>query len=203
PRGGRPAPRRAVRGGTIDPGALGEGMIATVRPTRQLEGAIKVPGDKSISHRALILGSIASGESRVRGLSPGADVQSTASCLRAMGVEIDGSIVRGRGMDGLRASSRPLDCGNSGTTMRLLAGLLAAQRFSSELIGDESLSRRPMDRVVDPLRQMGATAAWPPLRVGGGQGLHGIEYRPTLPRAQVKSAVLVAGLYSKGQTHDV
>ena len=175
-------------------------MIATVRSARKLEGAITIPGDKSISHRALMLGAVASGESRVRGLSAGADVQSTASCLRAMGVEIDGSIVRGRGMDGLRASSRPLDCGNSGTTMRLLAGLLAAQRFSSELIGDESLSRRPMDRVVDPLRQLGATAAWPPLRVGGGQGLHGIEYRPPLPSAQVKSAVLLAGLYAEGKT---
>jgi len=175
-------------------------LIATVRSARKLEGAITIPGDKSISHRALILGAVASGESRVRGLSAGADVQSTASCLRAVGVEIDGSIVRGRGMDGLRASSRPLDCGNSGTTMRLLAGLLAAQRFSSELIGDESLSRRPMDRVVDPLRQMGATAAWPPLRVGGGQGLHGIEYRPPLPSAQVKSAVLLAGLYAEGKT---
>ena len=171
-----------------------------MRSARKLEGAITIPGDKSISHRALILGAVASGESRVRGLSAGADVQSTASCLRAVGVEIDGSIVRGRGMDGLRASSRPLDCGNSGTTMRLLAGLLAAQRFSSELIGDESLSRRPMDRVVDPLRQMGATAAWPPLRVGGGQGLHGIEYRPPLPSAQVKSAVLLAGLYAEGKT---
>jgi len=175
-------------------------LIATVRSARKLEGAITIPGDKSISHRALMLGAVASGESRVRGLSAGADVQSTASCLRAMGVEIDGSIVRGRGMDGLRASSRPLDCGNSGTTMRLLAGLLAAQRFSSELIGDESLSRRPMDRVVDPLRQLGATAAWPPLRVGGGHGLHGIEYRPPLPSAQVKSAVLLAGLYAEGKT---
>ena len=159
-----------------------------------------MPGDKSISHRALILGAVASGESRVRGLSAGADVQSTASCLVALGVEIDGSIVRGRGMGGLRASSGPLDCGNSGTTMRLLAGLLAAQGFSSELIGDESLSRRPMDRVVDPLRQMGATAAWPPLRVGAGQGLRGIEYHPAVPSAQVKSAVLLAGLYAEGKT---
>ncbi|OLD53446.1 MAG: 3-phosphoshikimate 1-carboxyvinyltransferase [Actinobacteria bacterium 13_1_40CM_2_66_13] len=174
--------------------------MATVRSARRLEGAITVPGDKSISHRALILGAVASGDSRVRGLSAGADVQSTASCLGALGVEIDGSIVRGRGMGGLRASSGPLDCGNSGTTMRLLAGLLAAQGFSSELMGDESLSRRPMDRVVDPLRQMGATAAWPPLRVGAGQGLHGIEYHPPVPSAQVKSAVLLAGLYAEGKT---
>ena len=118
-------------------------MIATVRPTRRLEGAIKVPGDKSISHRALILSSIATGESHVRGLSAGADVQSTASCMRALGVDIDGSRIGGVGMSGLRAADGGLDCGNSGTTMRLLAGLLAAQPFVSELMGDESLSRRP------------------------------------------------------------
>ena len=175
-------------------------MIATVRGARRLEGAITVPGDKSISHRALILGAIASGESQIRGLSPGADVQSTAACLRAMGVEVEGSLVRGAGVGGLEAAEGPLDCGNSGTTMRLLAGLLAAQPFTSELAGDESLSRRPMDRVVEPLREMGANAAWPPLRVGGGAGLHGIEYQPPVPSAQVKSAVLLAGLYAEGET---
>jgi 3-phosphoshikimate 1-carboxyvinyltransferase len=175
-------------------------VIATVRSARKLEGEITVPGDKSISHRALILGGIASGESRLRGLSTGADVQSTAGCMHALGVEIDGSRVRGRGMDGLRAASGPLDCGNSGTTMRLLAGLLAGHRFASELVGDESLSRRPMERVVEPLRQMGASAAWPPLRVGGGQQLRGIEYHPPVPSAQVKSAVLLAGLYAGGMT---
>ena len=175
-------------------------MIATVRNARRLHGAIQVPGDKSISHRALILGAIATGDSRVRGLSPGADVASTAGCLRELGVDVDGSHVRGVGIDGLQAPARVLDCGNSGTTMRLLAGLLAAQRFASELVGDESLSRRPMDRVVEPLRQMGAAAGWPPLRVGGGGSLHGIEFHPPVPSAQVKSSILLAGLYAEGET---
>lgn len=175
-------------------------MIATVRGARALQGSVKVPGDKSISHRALMLGSIADGESRVRGLSPGADVHSTASCMRALGVEIGDGVVRGRGMRGLRAASGPLDCGNSGTTMRLLAGLLAPQDFESTLVGDESLSRRPMDRVVKPLREMGANAGAPPLRVGGNPRLHGIEYATPVPSAQVKSAVLLAGLYAEGET---
>lgn len=175
-------------------------MIATVRRARGLQGSIKLPGDKSVSHRALILGAIADGQSSVHGLSRGADVESTASCLRALGVDIEGSTVAGRGMRGLRASPEPLDCGNSGTTMRLLAGLLAAQEFESELAGDASLSRRPMDRVVEPLRQMGARASWPPLRVGGEATLHGIEYSTPVPSAQVKSAILLAGLYADGQT---
>ncbi|HEX7265488.1 MAG TPA: 3-phosphoshikimate 1-carboxyvinyltransferase [Candidatus Dormibacteraeota bacterium] len=175
-------------------------MIATVRQARRLEGDIKVPGDKSISHRALILGSIADGESRLRGLSTGADVQSTATCMRALGVAIEDSMVRGVGMHGLVVSADALDCGNSGTTMRLLAGLLSAQNFSSELRGDESLTERPMDRVVDPLREMGADARWPPLVVGGQVPLHGIEHRPKVPSAQVKSAVLLAGLYAEGPT---
>ncbi len=175
-------------------------MIATVRPARKLEGEITLPGDKSISHRALILGAIASGPSQVRGLSTGADVKSTAACLRALGVEVGDSDIAGRGMRGLRAAAAPLDCGNSGTTMRLLAGLLAAQDFASELGGDESLSRRPMDRIVGPLREMGAAAGWPPLRVGGKTPLRGIEYRAPVPSAQVKSAILIAGLYAEGRT---
>jgi 3-phosphoshikimate 1-carboxyvinyltransferase len=175
-------------------------VIATVRRAHSLEGSIKVPGDKSISHRALILGSIAHGDSEVHGLSSGADVQSTASCMRALGVEIEDSVVHGRGMRGLHPANAPLDCGNSGTTMRLLAGLLAAQEFESELIGDESLSKRPMDRVVKPLREMGALADWPPLRVGGQAHVHGIEYATPVPSAQVKSAVLFAGLYAEGET---
>ena len=175
-------------------------MIATVRGRRSLEGSIRVPGDKSISHRALIFGSIADGDSTVRGLSTGADVRSTASVLRALGVEIDDATVHGRGMRGLHPPAGPLDCGNSGTTMRLLAGVLATQAFESELTGDESLSRRPMARVVDPLREMGARAAWPPLRVGGETGLHGIEYFSPVPSAQVKSAILLAGLYADGET---
>lgn len=176
-------------------------MIATVRRPRRLEGTVKLPGDKSISHRALILSSIAEGWSRVHGLSGGADVKSTAACLRALGVEVEDAAVNGLGMDGLRAARGPLDCGNSGTTMRLLAGLLSAQAFQSELHGDESLSRRPMDRVVKPLVAMGAEAHWPPLRVGGrGLPLHGMEHAMTVASAQVKSAILLAGLYATGTT---
>jgi 3-phosphoshikimate 1-carboxyvinyltransferase len=173
-------------------------MIATVRRARKLDGEIRVPGDKSISHRALILGSIATGRSRLRGLSPGADVQSTRRCMQELGAELDGSTLEGRGLRGLHRASGPLDCGNSGTTMRLLAGLLAAQDFESELIGDQSLSRRPMDRVIAPLREMGARASWPPLRVGGQAPLHGFSHTMTKPSAQVKSALLIAGLFADG-----
>jgi 3-phosphoshikimate 1-carboxyvinyltransferase len=175
-------------------------MIATVRKAQRLEGEVELPGDKSISHRALILGALADGWSRIHGLSVGADVQSTAACVRALGADIEDSAVRGFGLDGVRKPSSPLDCGNSGTTMRLLAGILAAQGFVSELTGDDSLSRRPMDRVVKPLLEMGAHAQWPPLRVGGRLPLHGIEYRMPVPSAQVKSALLLAGLFADGVT---
>ena len=175
-------------------------MIATVRRARKLDGAIRVPGDKSISHRALILGSIASGRSRLGGLSPGADVQSTRRCMQELGAELDGVMLDGRGLHGLHAADGPLDCGNSGTTMRLLAGLLAAQQFESELVGDESLSRRPMDRVVAPLREMGARASWPPLQVGGQAPLHGFGHTMAKPSAQVKSAILIAALFADGMT---
>jgi 3-phosphoshikimate 1-carboxyvinyltransferase len=175
-------------------------VIATVRRARRLVGHIKVPGDKSISHRALILGSIASGRSRLRGLSPGADVQSTIRCMQELGAVVDGSLLEGCGLHGLHSAAGPLDCGNSGTTMRLLAGLLAAQEFESELIGDESLSRRPMDRVVAPLREMDARASWPPLVVGGQAPLHGFSHTMTVPSAQVKSAILIAGLLADGPT---
>ncbi len=161
---------------------------------------MRLPGDKSISHRALILGALADGWTRVHGLSTGADVLSTARCLRALGAEIEETAVRGFGLDGVRKAEGPLDCGNSGTTMRLLAGILAAQNFVSELTGDESLTRRPMDRVVKPLREMGAQAQWPPLRVGGRVPLHGIEYRMPVASAQVKSALLLAGLFAEGTT---
>jgi 3-phosphoshikimate 1-carboxyvinyltransferase len=175
-------------------------VIATVRKARRLEGDVKLPGDKSVSHRVLILGAIADGETRFRGLSLGADVKSTASCIQALGVEITNSTVRGVGMDGLVAAAGPLDCGNSGTTMRILAGLLAAQPFESELTGDESLSRRPMDRVAAPLREMGAMASWPPLRVGGKTPLRGITYAMPISSAQVKTAILLAGLFAEGPT---
>ena len=161
---------------------------------------MRPPGDKSISHRALILGAIASGRSRLRGLSTGADVASTARCVGALGAALDGSALSGCGMHGLHQAAGVLDCGNSGTTMRLLAGLLAAQEFASELTGDESLQGRPMDRVVAPLIEMGAHAEWPPLRVGGRLPLHGIDYAQPVASAQVKSAILLAGLFAKGTT---
>ena len=137
-------------------------MLATVRGARRLEGEIHVPGDKSISHRALILNAVADGAATVSGLSGAADVASTASCLRALGVPIEEGRVEGRGLHGLKPASGPLDCGNSGTTMRLLGGLLAGQPFASTLLGDASLSKRPMERLAAPLRLMGAHAECAP-----------------------------------------
>ncbi|PIR19638.1 MAG: 3-phosphoshikimate 1-carboxyvinyltransferase, partial [Elusimicrobia bacterium CG11_big_fil_rev_8_21_14_0_20_64_6] len=174
----------------------------------RLEGEARVPGDKSVSHRALILGAMASGETVIEGLSSGADVASTRTCLEALGVEITGASpslrVRGRGLGGLKAPEKPLDAGNSGTTMRLLAGVLSGHPFSSRFVGDESLTRRPMRRVAEPLGLMGATislseAGTPPLTVSGG-ALQGIEYATPMASAQVKSAVLLAGLHAKGET---
>ncbi|MDQ6898658.1 MAG: 3-phosphoshikimate 1-carboxyvinyltransferase, partial [Candidatus Dormibacteraeota bacterium] len=141
----------------------------------------------------------AHGRAQVRGLSQGADVASTAGCLRALGVEMGEGWVEGRGLAGLRPAPGPLDCGNSGTTMRLLAGLLAGRPFPSTLIGDHSLSRRPMDRVVLPLRMMGAAAEQGPLRVGG-RPLCGISYASPVASAQLKSALLLAGLSAEGRT---
>lgn len=175
-------------------------MNAIVRSPRRLEGEVRLPGDKSISHRALILNAIAGGPARITGLSPGADVASTAGCLRSLGVEVMEDRVVGRGFDGLDEPAGPLDCGNSGTTMRLLAGLLAGRPFTVTLTGDESLSQRPMERVAAPLRLMGARADTEPLRVGGRGPLSGIEYRSPMPSAQVKSAILLAGLSATGTT---
>jgi 3-phosphoshikimate 1-carboxyvinyltransferase len=175
-------------------------VIARVRAARRLQGEVHLPGDKSISHRALMLNAVADGEACVDGLSGGADVASTAGCLKALGVEIEHGRVAGRGMAGLREPAGPLDCGNSGTTMRLLAGLLAGLPFPVTLVGDGSLSRRPMDRVVAPLRLMGANAETGPLRVGGAAPLRGIRYESPVASAQVKSAVLLAGLSADGET---
>jgi 3-phosphoshikimate 1-carboxyvinyltransferase len=175
-------------------------LIATVRRPQSLEGEVRPPGDKSISHRAIILGALATGQSRLRGLSAGADVGSTARCVQALGANLDGSTLNGCSMRGLHQAAGALDCGNSGTTMRLLAGVLAAQEFTSELTGDESLRRRPMDRVVSPLSEMGAHAEWPPLRVGGRLPLQGIAYTQPVASAQVKSAILLAGLFADGAT---
>jgi 3-phosphoshikimate 1-carboxyvinyltransferase len=176
-------------------------VIARVTRPPRLEGVVRLPGDKSISHRALILNAVAGGTARVSGLSSGADVDSTAGCLRSLGVELEDGHVEGVGLEGLSPARGPLDCGNSGTTMRLLAGLLAGQAFESTLVGDESLSSRPMERVVEPLRLMGASAELNPLRVGGGgHSLSGIDYEQQVPSAQVKSAILLAGLYARGRT---
>ncbi|MFM7785529.1 MAG: 3-phosphoshikimate 1-carboxyvinyltransferase, partial [Gammaproteobacteria bacterium] len=166
--------------------------------------------DKSISHRSVMLGSIAEGRSEIEGFLVGEDSLATLAAFRAMGVRIErpspGRVtVHGVGLRGLRAAGQPLDLGNSGTSMRLLAGLLAGQSFDSELIGDASLSRRPMARVADPLRAMGAcidTAELgrPPLRIHGGQSLRGIDYDMPVASAQVKSSLLLAGLYAHGTT---
>jgi 3-phosphoshikimate 1-carboxyvinyltransferase len=179
----------------------------TVEPAVALAGRVALPPDKSVSHRAAILAALAEGESEIVGFPDAADPQSTLSCLRALGVETgEGErslIVRGVGPRGVRAPAGPLDCGNSGTTMRLLAGVLAGQPFSSVLTGDASLSRRPMDRVAEPLRRMGARVSLEgdhaPMKIEGGR-LRGIEYRLPVASAQVKSCVLLAGLLADGAT---
>ena len=173
-----------------------------------LRGEIRMPGDKSVSHRALILGALADGKTEALGLAPGADVRSTRSVLEALGVKIEGSgadaTVHGRGLGGLAAHAGELDAGNSGTTMRLMAGALAGHAFLSRLSGDASLCRRPMGRVAVPLRLMGAAVeltkeGTAPFTVVGGE-LKGREYRMPVPSAQVKSAVMLAGLHAAGRT---
>ncbi len=182
-----------------------------VRPRdRSLEADLEVPGDKSVSHRALLLAALAAGTSRLRGLAPGRDVASTRSALERLGVEVregpdDWVEVSGRGVGGLVEPEDVIDCGNSGTTMRLLAGVLAGHGFLSVLTGDASLRRRPMARVLDPLREMGALAigraedSLAPLVIRGGP-LRAVTWRPPVASAQVKSAVLLAGLHARGTT---
>jgi len=179
------------------------------RPAAALHGSVVVPGDKSVSHRSMMLSAIAEGTSHIRGFLEGEDTRATAAVLAQLGVSIEAPsagerIVHGVGLHGLRASTKPLDCGNAGTGMRLLAGLLAGQTFDSTLVGDESLSKRPMRRVTDPLAKMGAQidtqAGLPPLHVRGGRTLHGIRYELPVASAQVKSALLLAGLYAEGST---
>lgn len=181
----------------------------TSHPARALMGSVRVPGDKSVSHRALMLGALAEGASHIRGFLEGEDTRATAAVLQQLGVRIetpaDGErVVHGVGLHGLKGTTQLLDCGNAGTGMRLLAGLLAGQAFDSTLIGDESLSRRPMRRVTDPLARMGAKIdtqdGLPPLQVRGGQTLQGISYTLPVASAQVKSALLLAGLYAQGET---
>ena len=179
------------------------------KAAKGLKGQLAVPGDKSISHRAVMLGSIASGNTEIHHFLQGADCLSTISCFRRMGVEIENRgnmvVVHGKGMRGLSAPSGMLDCGNSGTTMRLMSGILAAQPFPSTLTGDASIQKRPMKRIMEPLTQMGAHIlslrenGCAPLRIKPGK-LHGIHYHTPVASAQVKSAILLAGLYSDGPT---
>jgi 3-phosphoshikimate 1-carboxyvinyltransferase len=179
-------------------------------PGGVFRGRLRVAGDKSISHRSVMLGSLADGVTHVTGLLEGEDVLSTLAAFRAMGVQAKGPdqgrlTIQGVGLHGLRPPAQPLDMGNSGTAMRLMAGILAGQKFDSVLIGDESLSKRPMKRVSDPLAKMGAhidtnEGGRPPLKVKGGQKLHGIEYKMPMASAQVKSCLLLAGLYADGET---
>jgi 3-phosphoshikimate 1-carboxyvinyltransferase len=178
-----------------------------IHPARNVLGAIRLPGDKSISHRYAMLAAIAEGKSRLRNFSTGADCASTLSCLGQLGSVIGrgpDATIEIQGRERLLRPSDSLDCGNSGSTMRMLAGILAGHDFESQLHGDESLSRRPMARVMVPLRQMGAEIRGtendrPPLRMRGGR-LCPIEYKMPVPSAQVKSAVLFAGLFTQGQT---
>jgi 3-phosphoshikimate 1-carboxyvinyltransferase len=178
-------------------------------PGGQVSGETTVPGDKSISHRAVMLAAIADGTSVIRGFLDGEDCRATAAAFEAMGVRMeresaDCLAVHGVGMHGLRAPAAALDLGNSGTAMRLLAGILCAQSFDSVLIGDASLMRRPMERVAAPLRYMGAdvrtNAGRPPLAVAGGRALRGATHLLDVASAQVKSAILLAGLYAHGRT---
>jgi 3-phosphoshikimate 1-carboxyvinyltransferase len=184
-------------------------MIRTITPVSNMEGSIVLPGDKSISHRALIFASLADGKSQIHNLSQGKDVMSSKQCLSAMGVEIkwDGSdtVVYGMGLHSLKKPVHRLDAGNSGTTMRLLSGLLAAQTFESTLTGDASLQKRPMERIVTPLRLMGARiepkeGLLAPLSFKGSRLLNPIDYDSPVASAQVKSCVLLAGLFADGQT---
>ncbi|MBQ3104572.1 MAG: 3-phosphoshikimate 1-carboxyvinyltransferase [Lachnospiraceae bacterium] len=174
-----------------------------------LRGELVVPGDKSISHRAVMLGALAHGKTRIRHFLQGADCLSTISCFRRMGIRIDQNeeevIIHGKGLHGLTAPDKALDCGNSGTTMRLLSGILCGQPFHSRLTGDASLCRRPMGRIITPLRMMGADIEseaqnqCAPLLIQSAP-LHGIRYTSPVASAQVKSALLLAGLYADGDT---
>jgi 3-phosphoshikimate 1-carboxyvinyltransferase len=182
--------------------------VKRIAPAGSLVGHIAVPGDKSISHRAVLIGSVCEGETSVTGFGRSADTEATVSAVRALGVEVleeevDALRVRGVGLRGLREAAEPIECGNAGTLLRLLPGLLAGQRGRFELTGDESLRARPVDRVADPLRRMGARVkarkGLPPLVIEGG-ALRGIQYELPIASAQVKSCVLLAGLLAAGRT---
>lgn len=176
---------------------------------KKLRGTVRVPGDKSISHRSVMFGAIANGRTEISGFLQGADCLSTISCFRRMGIDIENDgdtvTVNGRGLHGLCAPDAVLDVGNSGTTTRLISGILAGQSFTSRLDGDASIRRRPMDRIIKPLRLMGADiqghdgSSFAPLTVNGGS-LHGIDYTSPVASAQIKSCVLLAGLYADTPT---
>lgn len=185
-------------------------MEFLVAPGGSIHGEARVPGDKSISHRSVMLGAMATGETSVKGFLQGEDALATVAAFRALGVEIEGPRkgamrIQGVGLRGLREASTRLDMGNSGTSMRLLCGILAGQDFASELVGDASLMGRPMQRVITPLTRMGATivsgdGGRPPLKISGGSSLRGIHYDLPMASAQVKSCVLLAGLFAEGET---
>src|SRR6516162_3120491 len=183
-------------------------MQKRILPASSVSGSIVLPGDKSISHRYAMIAAVAEGATRIRNYSTGADCHSTLGCLRALGVEVEGQasefVIHGKGLDGLRASTGALDAGNSGSTIRMLSGILAGQPFRSRIFGDESLSRRPMQRITKPLAEMGARIRarqdkYPPLEIEGGD-LHPIDYKLPVPSAQVKTCVLFAGLFADGHT---
>lgn len=183
-------------------------MEEHIHPAARLSGAVALPGDKSISHRYGMIASIAEGVSTIHNYSQGADCQSTLNCMESLGVKIERSeqstLIHGVGLEGLKEPARRLDAGNSGSTIRMLSGILAAQPFSSEIEGDESLARRPMARIMKPLAEMGARITaregqFPPLKIEGG-ALKPIDYALPVASAQVKSCVLLAGLYAAGET---
>ena len=178
-------------------------------PAMRVFGTMSVPGDKSISHRALMLSGIAEGVSEVSGFLASEDCLASLAAMRALGVHIEQTsatrvLIHGVGMHGLKRAGRALDMGNAGTAMRLFTGLLSAQKFDSQLIGDASLMKRPMERVAKPLREMGADVrtrnGTPPVDIGGNRGLHGIDYQMPIASAQVKSAILLAALYAAEPT---
>jgi 3-phosphoshikimate 1-carboxyvinyltransferase len=183
------------------------GSTAEISPAKGASGRISLPGDKSISHRYAMLAALAEGTSVITGYSRGMDCLSTLACIHRLGIEVEDTpdhvTIHGRGLDGLRAPQRPLDAGNSGTTMRLMTGMVAGQPFTTRFEGDDSLSRRPMRRIIEPLERMGARIGShdgrPPLEIYGGP-LTGIDYAPDVPSAQVKSCLLLAGLFAEGPT---
>ncbi|MBI3291732.1 MAG: 3-phosphoshikimate 1-carboxyvinyltransferase [Elusimicrobia bacterium] len=194
----------------FEPSATGpKPWSLTVSPARALQGSCVVAPDKSLTHRAIMLSSLAEGSSSIRHPLFAEDCERTLSAFKAMGIAIQRSAneltIHGQGLHGLKTSPHPIDCGNSGTTMRLLAGILAAQPMRSTLVGDASLSRRPMDRIIEPLTRMGAKIlaqdkGYPPLEITGCRPLAPLRWRTPIPSAQVKSSILLAGLFADGET---